>query len=74
MVQHKKVAKNTVSTSTPKKDRNEMLFGKVVSNFGAENTIEKSLSKDNGIENWSTKSLITVLRRLKNSHSGKDGI
>ena len=46
MVPHKSVAENTARTSTPKKNRIETLFGKVVSEIGAQSTFGKPLSKD----------------------------
>ena len=62
-VPYKSVAENTARTSTPKKNRIETLFGKVVSEIGAQNTFEKTRSKDDGVEKSSpTKSMITVLK------------
>ena len=75
MVPHKSVAENTARTSTPRKDRIEMLLGKVVSKSGAQNTFEKSLLKHDGIEKLVNKKFDNVSQNaVKKPHSEKDSI
>ena len=75
MVPHNSVTKNTARTSTPKRDRIEMLFGKVVSKIGAQNTFKKSLLKHDGIERLVNNKFDNGSQKtVKKLHSKKDSI
>ena len=75
MVPHNSVTKNTARTSTPKRYRIEMLFGKVVSKIGAQNIFEKSLLKHDGIDSLVNDKFDNGSQNtVKKPHSKKDSI
>ena len=75
MVSHESVAENTAKTSAPKKDRIEIIFGKLVSKIRAQNTFERSLSKDDANERLVNKNFDNGSpNTVKKLHSKNDSI
>ena len=71
MLPDKTAVKKFARTSTPKKNRIEMILRKVVSKTGAQSSFEKSRSKHDGFERLVNTILKTVLTTLSNNRFRK---
>ena len=75
MVSHKNVTENTARSSAPKKDRIEIIFGKVVSEIRAQSTFGRSFQRDDANERFVNKKFDNGSQNtVKKLHSKNDSI